>query len=269
MKKTNLYLSVSVFLFMFGFSSPSVQAAPAGVKGVFDLTTVSSAYVRGYSGGFVTKAPDVFNDCKKFVDVLKNKPNDYYVVINGKEFKVGFYNVMDTPSYDENDVKKDGFNVSMFISKNKKTDNNYLSLDCAENTNSVIFAFVGDKFGEKWESKSDTEQSLSILSNESNLKKISTKGTYVQNGGSEWGGFTYKTPWKPVFNSLDKKLVLVSELANQEPKTFVSEYQVGGFANYAKCLKSNMPFCFKKVGNKLVMFARTGWGSKSVDFWTK
>lgn len=265
------FISVGVFiLFSFILSSSVVQAAPNNAEQIFSLTTVSSAYVTGYNGGFVTKAPDVFNECKDLADILKSKANDYYVVINGKEFKVESYNVLDAPAYDLNDVKYDGFNVNLFVDKNKKNDDNYLSLSCSANTNSVIFAFVGEKFGQKWSDKSDTEQSLSILSVNNNLKKISTKGTFVQNGyNNGWGGFTYTTPWKPVFNSLDKKLVLVSELAKHEPKTFVSEYDAGGFTNYAKCLKSDKPFCFKKVGSKLVMFARTGWGSNTVNFWTK
>jgi len=269
MNKIKLYLFGFLALSFILSSSPA-KAAPTDAIGVFDLTTVSTAYVMGYSGGSVTKAPDVFNECKKFADILKNKANDYYVLINGKEFKVGFYNVMYTPSYDFDNVKTDGYSINLFVSKNKKTDNNYLHLDCAENTNSVTFAFIGNQFGQKMENNSDTEKSLFILSNDKKLKKVSTKGTYIQSGyNGGWGGYTYTTPWKSAFSNLDKKLVLVSELAYQEPKTFVSEYQIGGFTNYTKCLKSDKPFCLKKVGNKLVMFSRVGWGSKVVDFWVK
>lgn len=246
------------------------KTAPDNAEQIFSLTTVSGAYIKGYSGGFVTKAPDLFNECKDLVSVLKSKANDYYVVINGKEFKVEAYNVLDAPGYDENDIKYDGFNINLFVDKNKKNDNDYLYLDCAGNSNSVNFAFVGEKFGEKWSDKADIEKSLSILSVNNDLKKISTKGTFVQKGYvNGWGGYTYTTPWKSTFKNFDKTLVLVSELAKHEPKTFVTEYDTGGFVNYNKCLKSDKSFCFKKVGNKLMMFARTGWGSNSVDFWVK
>lgn len=269
MNKIKLLL-FSFLVLIFIFSSAIAKAAPADAVGVFDLTTVSGSNVMGYSGGYVGKAPDVFNACKNFVNTLKTKANDYYVVINGKEFKVGSYNIMYTPSYDFDNVKTDGYNINLFVSKNKKTDNNYLYLDCSAFNNSVNFAFVGNQFGEKIENDPGTEYSLFIFSNDKKLKKISTKGTYAQGGyNGGWGGYTYTTPWKSVFNNLDKKLVSVSELAYQEPKTFVSEYKIGGFGNYTTCLKSDKPFCFKKSGNKLVMFSRVGWGSKVVDFWVK
>src|SRR3989339_74146 len=178
---------------------------------IFDFLAEDGNWNAGYWGGTTRYNDDVYDQCVKFVDILKNKSYSYKISVNGGSFNVGSYVVMQTPSYNFEGVKSDGYSISLILEKNQKELKNYLSLSCGADMKKVDFTF----------------------------------------------------------NGLDKKLVLVSEVRKNDGSTVTAQYVKGGFSNYTKCLKSNMPFCFKKVGNKLVMFARIGYGSKIVNFWTK
>src|SRR3989339_872782 len=212
----------------------------------------------------------IYSDQADYNQCVKDE-NPYCIKMsgNGGSFNVGSYVVMQTPSYNFEGVKSDGYSISLILEKNQKELKNYLSLSCGADMKKVDFTFVGDKLGVKDQNDPKYDKKLTITKIENKLKKIATKGAYKQISGSEWGGYTYTTPWKSTFNGLDKKLVLVSEVRKNDGSTVTAQYVKGGFSNYTKCLKSNMPFCFKKVGNKLVMFARIGYGSKIVNFWTK
>src|SRR3989339_80159 len=236
---------------------------------IFDFLAEDGNWNAGYWGGTTRYNDDVYDQCVKFVDILKNKSYSYMISVNGGSFNVGSYVVMQTPSYNFEGVKSDGYSISLILEKNQKELKNYLSLSCGADMKKVDFTFVGDKLGVKDQNDPKYDKKLTITKIENKLKKIATKGAYKQISGSEWGGYTYTTPWKSTFNGLDKKLVLVSEVRKNDGSTVTAQYVKGGFSNYTKCLKSNMPFCFKKVGNKLVMFARIGYGSKIVNFWTK
>jgi hypothetical protein len=236
---------------------------------ILDVLAEDGYLNAGFLGGATYQNEYAYGQCIKLVDALKNKSFDYEITVNGDEFKANSYLVQQTKQTKLGGDESDDYSIILNLGKTLKDKKDYLSLGCSEDNSSVNFVYIGDKLGVKDEKDVNYDKQLTIVAIKNKLKKIATKGTYKQIKGSEWGGYTYTTPWKSSFNNFDKKLVLVSEESSSETKTSVTQYKVGGFTNYTKCLKSDKPFCFKKVGNKLVMFAHIGNGSKIVNFWTK
>ncbi len=236
---------------------------------ILDIVAEGEYRNADYWGGSTVENEYAYNQCIKFIDSLKNKSLDYTVFVNDGEFDVKSYLVLDTPQVDSNGVKTAGYTINLNTAKSLKDLNNFVSMSCRKDTHGVSFTYLGEDLGVTDLNSSTNFKRLTVVASKNNLKKVATKGSFKQATSGEWGGYVYTTPWKSSFNNLGKKLVTVSELRYDDKSTAVSQYEIGGFPNYNKCLKSEKPYCLKKVGNKLVMFARVGHGSKLINFWVK